>query len=291
MRRPRPLRWTLIAALAASTACPTEDPGFGVDDDDATPAPPSQLDFGLPEDSLLGDEILATVRVPGYGGAASFFYVGGELPPGLRVSANGVIEGRLEARGTYTFSIQATEMTIPDIVDEASITVELDGAKLHLGVVHDRPTTLTAERGLQYDPWMRIQAEGAPEMTEITLDVGTYHPGLNGENDGGWVDDIRIETVPISACTVTLSDWVVPDDADCNENDRPPHCVDDDPMTYAGDGRFVTGDDTGHYEVHLDCAPYGTADVRVLAVPPGWCPLGDHYGGPPWQAPGACEPG
>ncbi len=295
MRRTRPLLVLAAGLGCVATACGgVTPPGFGTaDDDDATDDDddvPTELDFGLPEDSLLGDVIRATIRVPGYGGAVSFFHVGGELPPGLRVTANGVIEGVVEAAGSYTFSVQATEMSIPDIVDDAAITVELPDVPLHLGVPHDRTTTLTGLRDFQLDPWFRIQAEGAPEWTEVTVEVGLFHPGLNGENDRGWGDDLFVQSIPFESCDLELGKWTNPDDTDCDPDDRPPHCIEEDPMVYEGGGRFRTGADTGRYDVTLTCSPHGSIDFRVLAVPPGWCPLGHHYGGPSWQHPGACEP-
>jgi hypothetical protein len=286
----------LALAVVVGLGCPSGDPDPtpGDDDDfadDDDVAVPDELDFGFTIDITLGEDFTAQIRVPGFGGIVTFFHTGGELPGGLRVTANGVIEGAPTEVGEFLFSITATNMTIPDIVDEATLVVLLSDLPLHLAVVHDRPTTLTKEeRNLQRDPWMRIQAEGDPAWTEITLDVAEFHPGANAENEGGWGDDIRMETVPIGECTITPGKWILPDDTDCNPDDRPPHCVDDDPMTYEGKGRFVTGDDTGHLEVHVDCGARGAVDIRVMAVPPGWCPLGDHYGGPPWQTPGACEP-
>lgn len=293
------LRAAFVATLVQLLGCSTVGSSFGRagDDDDDAPiaddddAAPSQLVFGLPAEGLLGDVILSTARVPEYGGDVSFFHVGGELPPGVRITANGVFEGVLEAPGTYTFSILATAMTVPDITDEGQITVGLPDVPLHLGVVHDRPTTLTAEDDLMRSPWVRLQAVGDESFTAITLDVARFHPGLNGEQDEGWGDDIRVETVPISSCDVVLGAWVLPDDTDCDPNDRPPHCNEDDPMTYLGAGRFRTGADTGHYDVTVTCGGFGSVDIRVMAVPPGWCPLGEHYGGPSWQHPGACEPG
>ena len=297
-RRPLPTILLLLLFLAGcdnsgslpgDPTPPQGDDDDATDDDDAV-ANPTELDFGITGPATLGDPFTAQIRVPGFGGAVTFFQTGGDLPAGLRVTANGVIHGTPDEGGTFAFTVTATEMTIPDIVDDATLTVLIPDVPLHLGVAHDRPTILTEERDLQRQPWMRIQADGDRAMTEITLQLGLYHPGPDGEDDGGWDDDLLMETVPVAECTVTPGTWVLPDDTDCNPADDPPHCVEDDLMTYEGGGRFVTGADTGHYEVHIDCGERGVLDTRVLAVPPGWCPLGHHYGGPQWQGPGACEP-
>jgi hypothetical protein len=157
-----------------------------------------------------------------------------------------------------------------------------------LGYVHDQDTILTTDYDLMQALWVRIDGNGEDGMTVVELRPGIYEAGPNGRNNAGGMDDVLITSLAITDVTVTVGDWIWIDE----EQPSPPwypsgHTNEGDIATYDGAGSFTAGVDTGTLPFTVSYPGYPDLDSILQVVPPDFCPLGDHFGGP--NAPGFCQ--
>lgn len=260
----------LLLGVIPLTAC--EGGGtFGDDDDSAA----RTLDVSSVAAAPVLVAYSAGVRVQGWGGDAVFSVESGTLPPGIALSESGALMGTPTWLGSYTATVRATGMPFADSVGPVTIDV-VDNGALGLGFLHDQLNNMQHinEGPLMSDPWIRIGGGGEPGMDTYTFDVGAYDPGPDGVAELGYGDDVRVGD--LEGVTASVESW----------EGATPEWDMDDPVTL--DGLTVTAhEDTGSLLVRFAHPDFDPVVTRVLAVPPDFCPLGKHAGGP-WT-PGQCE--
>ncbi len=230
------------------------------------------LDASDVTDAPVLEPYSAGLRVQGWGGEATWSLDSGALPDGLQLSAGGILSGTPTWLGTSTCTVRATGLPFPDTVGDLTIAV-VPGA-MEVGIGYERSTRNNmSERPnpLMEDVWMRIRSAGVTELSEHTLDVGLYAAGDDGDFEGGAGDDVRVGDLP--GATLTAGAWSAVSGQDA--------------VTDAGGLRLVAGEDTGSLAFTLSHADWPPRTYRAMAVPPDWCPNGEHAGGP-WE-PGQCE--
>lgn len=124
-------------------------------------------------------------------GASPFVYTvtAGTLPPGLTLSANGVLSGTPSAQGTFNFTVKSTGLPTGMAPTEGSraYTLEVGAATLVLS-----PTTLSDGRVLSaYSATIAVAGGVAPYS--FTLASGTLPPGLS-LTAGGVISGIPTQT-------------------------------------------------------------------------------------------------
>ncbi len=205
----------------------------------------------------------------------------GEMPPGLSLAVTGFVTGTPGWLGTFAFEVTATPAGQAPVVGEVSISILAGDADLALGFEHDQMTSLTSGWGLMTDPWVRIAGTGIDGMSTYTLLLGVYDSGPNGAHEQGLGDDIRVGDLPLSDATVTIDKFDPTGPIDPNGSSYPSgHYPDGDPVTVDAAGNFVAGADAGDADVSVSHPDFSeNLEIRILAVPPDWCPNGEHDGG------------
>lgn len=265
----------LLGLLLFSTACDPAEGRLILDDDDT-----AGVELGIDDSAIVDGEVLATYSarlfVLNYGGNVSWSVTGGQLPPGLSLDSTGTLEGTPTYLGSYSFDVLVTDMTVDDLAGTVALDIVPGDADLRPGFTRDQLTSLSEDKGLMYDPWLRLAGAGIEEMHAYTLDLGLYGPGPNGDHEAGAWDDVRVGDLAADEVEITLEDWEAVES-------QP---IDNSPLTYVGGARFEAGEDTGEGWVTLSHPDYEDSGVRIIVTAPDWCPLGEHDGGA-WN-PGYC---
>jgi hypothetical protein len=278
MRRPP----NLLACLLLSSCVPANGvligPGSGDDDDDDSVSD-RPLDVRAVGPASVLQPYSAPVRAQGWGGGITWALLTGSLPPGIEFGEDGTLSGTPTWLGTYTFTARGTLET--GSISEGDVTVEVvpGDTELEVGYVRDQVNNMTEEEDLMKDAWLRIAGGGEGGMTEVTLDLGIYGSGPNGQQEGGFGDDIRVYDLPPGQFELALGSWTTPQEWDTDE-----------PLEYVGDASFVAHGDTGRQTFTVTATAFPEVDEldsRVIVTPPDWCPLGEHDGGG-WN-PGQCS--
>ncbi len=188
----------------------------------------------------------------------------------------GIIEGTPTRLGVWTVQVRATGMPFPDTTGAVTLRVVPGTMPVGLGYARDQLNNM-AERDepLMRDAWLRIAGAGVTELSQHSLDVGLYAAGADGVLEGGKGDDVLVGEV--KSVTVSVGSWTGIKGQDSGSS----------PVAYQGGNTFAAGEDTGELQFTLSHPDWPNATFRILAVPPDWCPEGQHAGGP-W-APGQCE--
>ncbi len=132
------------------------------------PAP--QLSSSLP-DGQVGSPYSGLLSVSGGTGPFSFALVGGSLPPGLVLgSSTGVVSGTPSARGTFNFTVVATDANGAQASAPLSITVRPEPLLILTGLL---PVGAT---GPSYSA--QLEAVGGVPPYDWTVAAGALPPGL-----------------------------------------------------------------------------------------------------------------
>lgn len=260
--------------LLLISACGGDGTFGGGDDDDAAGR---ALDLsGLAPAPVLVP-YSAGVRVQGWGGDATFSIVDGALPPGLELTAAGIVQGTPTWLGSWTVTVRADDMPFPASVGPVTIDV-VDNGTVGLGFVHDHLNNMQDIDGgpLMNRPWLRLGGGGEPDMDTWTMDAGLYAAGADQVQELGYGDDVLVGDLDPVAVTLSAQGWL----------GATPEWDTNDPATLQGMTVSAHGD-TGTLTLLLVHPDWASATVEVIAVPPDWCPLGEHPGGA-WS-PGQCE--
>lgn len=267
--------WLLAGLIAHGLlGCGGDGTFGGTDGDDVAGRP---LDLR----ALSGAPVLvpysAGIRVQGWAGDATFTLVDGDLPPGLELTAAGVLQGTPTWLGAWTVTVRATDLPFPDSLGPVTVEVVDDGT-VGLGFVHDQLNNMQDIGGppLMSRPWLRLGGGGEPDMDSWAIDAGLYAAGPDGVHELGYGDDVLVGAVPPSALVLSTLGW----------QGATPEWDTDDPATVQGLVVSAHGD-TGTLTAALQHPDWPTAEFEVIVVPPDWCPLGEHPGGA-WS-PGQCE--
>ena len=115
------------------------------------------------------------------GGVAPYTYAfdSGTLPPGITVSASGVISGTVTATGAYVFSVKVTDSTAG-----TPLTVTKNySVSIAIPILSITPTTLTAGgQSVAYSQQMSTPNGTAPYT--YVVESGSLPPGLNLSSSG-----------------------------------------------------------------------------------------------------------
>ncbi|PJJ19003.1 uncharacterized protein YhjY with autotransporter beta-barrel domain [Janthinobacterium sp. 67] len=115
------------------------------------------------------------------GGVAPYTYAfdSGTLPPGITVSASGVISGTVTATGAYVFSVKVTDSTAG-----TPLTVTKNySVSIAIPILSITPTTLTAGgQSVAYSQQMSTSNGTAPYT--YVVESGSLPPGLNLSSSG-----------------------------------------------------------------------------------------------------------
>ena len=115
------------------------------------------------------------------GGVAPYTYAfdSGTLPPGITVSASGVISGTVTATGAYVFSVKVTDSTAG-----TPLTVTKNySVSIAIPILSITPTTLTAGgQSVAYSQQMATSNGTAPYT--YVVESGSLPPGLNLSSSG-----------------------------------------------------------------------------------------------------------
>ena len=273
MDRPNLAANTVIFCLAMLLGCGGSGTfgGSGADDDD-TGSQARPLDTSAVTDAPLLLPYSAGLRVQGWGGESTWSLEAGALPDGLSLGASGVLSGTPTWLSDSTVTVRATGMPFPDTVGD--VTISVVAGEMPLGLGYERSTRNNmSERPtpLMEDAWVRIEGAGVTELSEHVIDAGIYAAGEDGVFEGGAGDDVRVGDADGIELAVGAWSGVSGEDG----------------VTDAGGMRLVAGEDTGALSFTLSHPDWESRSYRIMAVPPDWCPLGEHKGGP-WE-PGQCE--
>jgi hypothetical protein len=129
--------------------------------------------------------------------------VGGQLPPGLTLSAGGVVSGTPTQAGTFTFSPKVTDSESPPqgAVTPVSITVAADKADLAATVTGPA----SAKPGAAVTDTVTVTDKGPAAASKVTVDLGTT--GLTGvkPSAGGSTKSVTVLGITLSATTWSLA--------------------------------------------------------------------------------------
>jgi hypothetical protein len=128
---------------------------------------------------------------------------GGTLPAGLALSANGVISGGPTTAGTSTFTVQATDKSNPNQIDQKSLSIVITGANGALSIT--TPSLPNGTVGTAYN--QPVTAHGGTPAYQWTWkpDPGSsLPPGLNIDSNTG-----AIHGTPTSAGTFDFTVFVI----------------------------------------------------------------------------------
>jgi hypothetical protein len=267
--------WLLIGSIALAISGCGGDGTFGSDDDDSNSG--RALDVSYLSPALVLAPYSAGIRVQGWGGEPTFAVEAGTLPPGLELTAAGVVQGTPTWLGSWTVTVRASGMSFPDSVGPVTIPVVDDGT-VGLGFTHDQLNNMQDIDGgpLMNRPWLRIGGGGEPGMDTWTMEPGLYAAGPNGVHELGYGDDVLVGELEDGAVTLSVQEWL----------GATPEWDTNDPATLQGMTATAHGD-TGTLTLQLAHPDWRNEVVEVIAVPPDWCPMGEHPGGA-WS-PGQCE--
>ena len=226
------------------------------------------------------------IAIEDYSGPAQYSLVegSGELPPGLELDEAGRVTGTPTYVGTWTFEVLATlsSKKIDDFSDEVSLIVTAEYVEgVFLGYEHDQVNNMTEELGLMTDVWVRVSGGGVEGMQNWTMNPGLYLPGVNGQAERGYEDDVRIGDIAFEELEVESFTWEPTGPVEPYDGHPSAHNPEDEPPVLSGDGTISAGADGGEGTLILRHPDYEDAiETRVLVVPPDWCPKGvDAIGG------------
>jgi hypothetical protein len=141
------------------------------------PPPLSITTSGLPS-TVQGQPYQAVLSATGGTAPYSWSVVGGSLPSGVVLQANGTLVGTPASSGTFTVTVQATDTSSPALSATEQLTLVVQAAPL----VVTTPALLTASEGQAYVQYLSATG-GTPPYT-WTLGSGTLPPGLTLTSNG-----------------------------------------------------------------------------------------------------------
>jgi hypothetical protein len=241
-----------------------------------TPSPgPGRLDTSALGDARELEPYTGRVTVAEYDGPARF--ESRNLPAGLELSAEGLFSGVPTRFDLYEVTVVASELEgVRDFAGRVVLRVRpalADGPFLGFG--RSYLNNSWNDHGYLRDPWLRVEAN-----EPFVLDVGLYEGGDDGEATAGLRDDVRIATIPLAEISVEVGEYVPTADVEPSLPSYPSgHFAEGSPPVWdAESGTFMAGADTGHLDVVVTHAEYGTVGFRLAVLPPTFCVDGDAFG-------------
>lgn len=132
-----------------------------------------------------------------------FSQVAGVLPPGLTLSTGGILQGSPATSGSYTFSVQVADSSVPAATASGQFTIVVGGPSLSVSL----GTFPAGTVGLDY-PLQVITSTGGTGPFTYTLTSGVLPPGLTFS--GGRAPAAQLQGVPTAAgtyaFTITVTD-------------------------------------------------------------------------------------
>lgn len=188
-----------------------------------------------------------------YNPARVTYSISGAVPPGLTLDQYGELQGTPTTPGTYTFTVTASNGTLPDLT--ATSTIVVTGAAP--GISGDAPD---AVRGQYYDFTYTLAGVPAPTTSIV---AGALPPGVNLGTDG------HLTGIPSTPGTYTFT--VAAD------NSVGPRAIDQDTIVVAPAILSLTGNPPAGslrepYDYGFDLrasARFLTIEVPSGALPPG----------------------
>ncbi len=118
-----------------------------------------------------------TLNTTGGTGAVTWSRSGGTLPPGLMLSAGGVISGTPTAAGTFNFMVQATDSGTPPQTAYQPLSIQILNTSATL-TVQVQPVAVVAGQVMVPPPQVKVQNSGGPVVGQtVTLALGNNPVG------------------------------------------------------------------------------------------------------------------
>jgi hypothetical protein len=128
--------------------------------------------------AILGKQYNAPLAATGGTAPYAFSVISGALPPGLALSAQGVISGAPTALGAFNFTIKATDSSNPALITTGAFAIEVTGIPAII-----TSSLADATLGVAYNG--ELSAQGANPPFTFAVTSGALPPGLALADQGG----------------------------------------------------------------------------------------------------------